>query len=431
MRRVVVTGMGIVSALGSGVDSVWSRLLAGASGIRAVEGFSTDDLACKIGGEVFLRDFSEDLLEDDSGAASVKYYSDSSGLTTRDIRRLDKFIQYGVLASGAAIADSGYELSSDEQSYRTGVILGSGMGGVRTVATAQRVLQESGSRRVSPFSVPYSMINSLSGEVALRHGYRGCNHAVVSACATGSHALGEGGRLIMCDSADVMIVGGSEATVTELSFSAFCASRAMSVGFNAAPHCASRPWDRARDGFVMGEGAGVLVLEEYSHARKRGARVYAELCGYGSTCDAYHITAPDPSARSSYMSMLHAFKQSGFSVEDVGYGNAHSTSTPLGDDIELRMIERLYGGCANGLSISSTKSSLGHSLGATGAIEAILAICALRAGDMPPTLNLEEPSLESSIDRLALRGKSKDLRAVFSNSFGFGGSNVCLVFGKC
>ena len=458
-RRVVITGLGIVSALGSDVGEVMSRLLEGRSGIGKVESFAppkeiAGEIPCRVGGEVFLRDFStpeaapapaptaeptaapepapEPEPEPAPDPAPIdRFYSDCQGLSLKERRRMDKFLQYAILASHSAIADSGYEVASDNARYRTGVLLGSGMGGVSTVAAAQRTLHSVGARRVSPFSVPYSMINSLSGEVAIRQGYLGVNYAVVSACATGAHAIGEGARAIICDDADTMIVGGSEATITDLSYSAFCAARAMSTGFNDDPEAASRPWDKLRDGFVMGEGAGVLVLEEYECARKRGARIYAELRGYGATCDGYHITAPDPAGEGSYRAMQLAFSRSGLAASAIGYGNAHSTSTPLGDDIELRTIERLYGADASGLCISSTKSALGHALGASGAIEAIISICALQRGELPPTLNLSAPSSASPIDRLALAGKSKELRAVFSNSFGFGGANVCLVFSKC
>ncbi len=428
MRRVVVTGMGVVTPLGSALEEVWQRLLCGQSGIAQVVKFRADDFSCRIGGEIFT---AEELSELPVDAPKGSRFANDLGLTAKECRRMDPFIQYAVAASTTAIADSGYIPDTDEEQNRTGVLIGSGIGGVRSFEKTSLLLESGGAKRVGPFVLPYSLINLLSGEVALRNGYRGPNYSVVSACATGAHALGEGARLVAMDDVDVMVVGGAESSVTRLSFSVFCAVRALSTGYFERPEEASRPWDKARDGFVMSEGAGVLVLEEYEHAKRRGARIYAELRGYGLSGDAYHITAPDPSGDGPFRAMKQAFKRAGLSADQIGYGNAHSTSTPLGDDIELRTIERIYAAQAEGLSVSSTKSSIGHTLGAAGALEAIFAIKSLISGDLPPTLNLLEPSGETAIDRVALKSRQKKLEAVFSNSFGFGGTNACLVFARC
>ncbi len=428
MRRVVVTGMGVVSPLGSVLEEVWQRLLSGHSGIAQVVKFRSDDFSCRIGGEIFTDEEIEALPDD---ASKKSRFANDLGLTEKERRRMDPFVQYAVAASTTAIADSGYAPDNDEARCRTGVLIGSGIGGVRSFHQTSLLLENGGARRIGPFVLPYSLINILSGEVATRNGYRGPNYSVVSACATGAHALGEAARLIAMDDADVMIVGGAESSVERLSFSVFCAVRALSTGYNERPEEASRPWDKARDGFVMSEGAGVLVLESYEHAKRRGARIYAELRGYGLSGDAYHITAPDPSGSGPFRAMTQAFRRAGLSPDQIGYGNAHSTSTPLGDDIELRTIERLYAAEAKGLSVSSTKSSIGHTLGAAGALEAIFAIKALLSGDLPPTLNLFEPSFQTDIDRVALTCRQKKLEAVFSNSFGFGGTNASLVFARC
>ncbi len=432
MRRVVVTGMGVVTPLGSALEEVWQRLLSGQSGIAQVVKFRADEFPCRIGGEIFTSEELEALPADipQKNCWGSRFANDL-GLTAKERRRMDPFVQYAVAASTTAIADAGYAPDNDEARCRTGVLIGSGIGGVRSFNETSLLLESGGVRRISPFVLPYSLINILSGEVALRNGYRGPNFSVVSACATGAHALGEGARLIEMDDADVMVVGGAESSVERLSFSVFCAVRALSTGYNERPEEASRPWDKARDGFVMSEGAGVLVLESYEHAKQRGARIYAELRGYGLSGDAHHITAPDPSGNGPFRAMTQAFRRAKLSPKQVGYGNAHSTSTPLGDDIELRTIERMYAAEAEGLSISSTKSALGHSLGAAGALEAIFAIKTLLSGDLPPTLNLHEPSVETDIDRVALTSRQKTLEAVFSNSFGFGGTNACLVFARC
>ena len=428
MRRVVVTGMGVVTPLGSKLEEVWQRLLSGQSGIAQVAKFRADEFSCRIGGEIFT---SEELEALPADVPQGSRFANDLELTAKERRRMDPFVQYAVVASTTAIADAGYAPDSDEARCRTGVLIGSGIGGVRSFNETSLLLESEGARRIGPFALPYSLINILSGEVALRNGYRGPNFSVVSACATGSHALGEGARLIAMDDADVMVVGGAESSVERLSFSVFCAVRALSTSYNDRPEEASRPWDKSRDGFVMSEGAGVLVLESYEHAKQRGARIYAELRGYGLSGDAHHITAPDPSGNGPFRAMTQAFRRAKLSPEQIGYGNAHSTSTPLGDDIELRTIELIYAAEAEGLSISSTKSSIGHALGAAGALEAIFAIKALLSGDLPPTLNLYEPSLQTAIDRVALTSRQKRLEAVFSNSFGFGGTNACLVFARC
>ena len=428
MRRVVVTGMGLVTPLGNVLEQVWQRLLAGESGIKQVVKFRTHDLACRIGGEIFT---SEEIDALPAEATTEKRFANDLSLTSKERRRMDPFVQYAVSASATAIADSGYIAETEEEQERTGVLIGSGIGGIRSFEETSLLLEKEGARRIGPFVLPYSLINILSGEVAQRHGYRGANYSVVSACSTGAHALGEGARLIKGGDVDVMVVGGAEASVSRLSFGVFCAVRALSTGYNERAEQASRPWDKARDGFVMSEGAGVLVLEEYEHAKRRGARIYAEIRGYGLSGDAYHVTAPDPSGDGPFRAMKQAFRTAGLPAERVGYGNAHSTSTPLGDDIELRTIERVYAADAEGLSVSSTKSSIGHTLGAAGALEAIFAVRTLLSGDMPPTLNLSEPSVESAIDRIALKSRHKKLEAVFSNSFGFGGTNACLVFARC
>ena len=432
MRRVVVTGMGVVSPLGSALEEVWQRLLSGKSGIAPLVKFRVDDFSCRIGGEIFTAEEIEEEIEAlPADVPARSRFANDLGLTTKERRRMDPFIQYAVAASTSAIADSGYVPDTDEKQNRTGVLIGSGIGGVRSFEETSLLLEKEGPRRIGPFMLPYSLINMLSGEVALRNGYRGPNYSVVSACATGAHALGEGARLIAMDDADVMVVGGAESSVSRLSFSVFCAVRALSTGYNERAEEASRPWDKARDGFVMSEGAGVLVLEEYEQAKRRGARIYAELRGYALSGDAYHITAPDPSGEGPFRAMQQAFRRAGLSAEQIGYGNAHSTSTPLGDDIELRTIERVYASQVKGLSVSSTKSSIGHTLGAAGALEAIFAIKALLSGDLPPTLNLLEPSMDTAIDRVPLQSRHKKLEAVFSNSFGFGGTNACLVFARC
>jgi 3-oxoacyl-[acyl-carrier-protein] synthase II len=417
MRRVVVTGMGMVSPLGDGVDATWKRLIAGESGIRAIQSFDTSDLPTKIAGEVPVGDKA-------NGHFNADLY-----MAPKDQRKVDKFIVFAVSAASQAIEDSGWQPASDEARERAGVMIGSGIGGLNTIYEGSLTVKEKGPRRLSPFFIPSALINLASGQVSIKYGLKGPNHAVVTACSTGAHAIGDAARLIALDDADLMVAGGAEAAVCRLGFAGFNACRAMSTAYNDTPAKASRPWDRGRDGFVMGEGAGAVVLEEYEHAKRRGARIYGEVIGYGLSGDAYHITAPAEDGDGGFRSMRAALKRAGLSTDTIDYINAHGTSTPLGDEIELGAVKRLFGTDAYRLSMSSTKSATGHLLGAAGAVEAIFALLSLRDQLVPPTINLDDPSEGCDIDLVPHKAKERQVRYVLSNSFGFGGTNASVIFG--
>ncbi|MCH2327483.1 MAG: beta-ketoacyl-ACP synthase II [Rhodospirillales bacterium] len=416
MRRVVVTGLGLVTSLGCGVEVNWESLLAGKSGICAIQSFDISDLPAKIAGQVPVGETAEGLFNADDW------------MTPKDQRRMDDFIVYGLTAAIQAVADSGWTAETEEDQVRTGVMIGSGIGGLNEIAK-NAVLVESGNiRHVSPFFIPASLINLVSGHVSIKFGFKGPNHSVVTACSTGAHAIGDAARLIMLDDANVMIAGGAEAAVCRLGMAGFCAARALSTSFNDTPQMASRPWDKDRDGFVMGDGAGALVLEELKHAKARGANIMAEVVGFGLSGDAHHITAPAEDGNGAQRCMEAALKRAGANPEDIDYINAHGTSTPLGDEIELAAVERVFGDHSNGLSMSSTKSAIGHLLGAAGAVESIFSILAMRDGVVPPTLNLDNSSGDSDIDLVPHQAKEHPVKTVLSNSFGFGGTNASLVF---
>ena len=416
MRRVVITGMGMVTSLGIGVDRNWAGLLAGKSGIRAIENFDVSDLPAKIAGQV-----PEGPTEDGL------FFSDD-WVSPKDRRRMDDFIVYGLCAAKQAIEDSGWVVETEEQAWRTGVLIGSGIGGLPEIAGGAIKVNEGKARRLSPFFIPASLINLISGHVSIRWGFKGPNHAVVTACSTGSHAIGDAARLIMWEDADVMVAGGAEAAVCDIGVAGFCAARALSTDFNDTPEKASRPWDKDRDGFVMGDGAGVVVLEELEHAKKRGAKIYGEVVGYGMSGDAHHITAPVENGDGAFRCMNSALKRAGMNVEEIDYVNAHGTSTPLGDEIELGAVKRVFGDHAYNISMSSTKSAIGHLLGAAGAVEVIFSLQAINNGVAPPTLNLDNPSESCDIDLVPHQPKERLIRAVLSNSFGFGGTNASLIF---
>ena len=419
MRRVVVTGLGLVTPLGTGVDHVWRRLLAGESGINAIQSFDVSDLPSKIGGQPPRGDKS-------GGGFNADEY-----MPQKEQRKVDRFIVYGMAAAQEAIEDADWRPSDEESLERTGVMIGSGIGGLETICEGAVTVHERGPRRLSPFFIPAALINLVSGHVSIRYGFKGPNHAVVTACSTGAHAIGDAARLIALDDADVMIAGGAEATVNRIGIAGFCASRALSTSYNDTPSEASRPWDKGRDGFVMGEGAGVLVLEELEHARKRGARIYAEVTGYGLSGDAYHITAPPDDGNGGYRSMRAAIKRAQLDPAQVDYVNAHGTSTPLGDVIELGAVKRLFGPAVQSISMSSTKSAIGHLLGAAGAVEAIFCTLAIRDRVAPPTLNLEDPADEAdSIDLVPRQPRERPVQHALSNSFGFGGTNASLVLSR-
>ena len=415
-RRVVITGMGIVCPLGIGVERVWKRLIAGESGIGAIQSFDTKDLTAKIAGQV------------PAGARAEGKLDLSEWIPVKDQKKMDRFIQLAVVAAEEAVLDAGWMPEDEDSRCRTGVMIGSGIGGLPTIYEASVLVHQGKTRRLSPFFIPSALINLASGHVSIKFGFKGPNHSAVTACATGVHALGDAARLIALGDADVMVAGGAEAAVSELGMAGFCASRALSTGFNETPQQASRPWDEGRDGFVMGEGAGVVVLEEYAHAKRRGAKIYAEVIGYGMSGDAHHITAPSDTGDGAFRSMRSALADAGVTPSQVQYVNAHGTSTPLGDDLELGAVERLWGDAAKSLAMSSTKSSIGHLLGAAGAVEGIFSILAIRDKVAPPTLNLEKPSRESPIDRVAKSAQSRSINIALSNSFGFGGTNASIVF---
>ena len=415
MRRVVVTGLGLVTPLASGVEASWERLLAGKSGAKRIDTFDASDLSCKIASFV------------PRGATADGLFNPDDWMEPKEQRRVDDFILFGMAAAQMAFADSGIEFKTTEERERAGVLIGSGIGGLDGIAKEAMVLAEKGPRRVSPFFITGRLINLVSGQVSIRLGLKGPNHAVVTACSTGAHAIGDASRLIMLGDADIMLAGGTEGAVCEIGVAGFCACKALTTHYNDNPTKASRPYDRDRDGFLIGEGAGVVVLEEYEHAKARGAKIYAEIIGYGLTGDAHHITAPSEDGDGGFRSMRAALARAGLEPKDIDYVNAHGTSTPLGDEIELKAVERLFGNAAGHLVMSSTKSSIGHLLGAAGAVEAIFSILAIRDNIAPPTINLENPSVDTPINLAAGKAVQKPINAVLSNSFGFGGTNATLV----
>jgi 3-oxoacyl-[acyl-carrier-protein] synthase II len=415
-RRVVVTGMGIACPLGLGVEHVWKRLTAGESGIGAIQSFDVSQLPAKIAGQV------------PGGPKAEGKLDLSEWIPVKDLKKMDRFIQLALVAAEEAVQDAGWTPEAEADRIRTGVMIGSGIGGLPTIYEASVLIKEGKYRRLSPFFIPSALINLASGHVSIRYGFKGPNHSVVTACATGVHALGDAARLIALGDAEVMVAGGAEAAVSEIGMAGFCASRALSTAFNDTPAQGSRPWDKDRDGFVMGEGAGVLVLEEYEHAKARGAKIYAEVVGYGMSGDAHHITAPSEDGDGAFRSMQAALRSAGVTPDGVQYVNAHGTSTPMGDDLELGAVERLWGDAAKGLAMSSTKSAVGHLLGAAGAVEGIFSVLAIRDGVAPPTLNLDEPSKASPIDRVAKVAQDRKIDVALSNSFGFGGTNASIVF---
>jgi len=415
-RRVVVTGMGICSPLGLGVENVWKKLIHGDSGISAIQSFDVADLPAKIAGQVPAG------TREDGGLSLAEW------IPIKDQRKMDRFIHLGLVAAIEAVEDSGWMPDDEESREATGVMIGSGIGGLQTIYEASVQVYEGKIKRLSPFFIPSALINLVSGHLSIKYGFKGPNHSAVTACATGVHAIGDAARLIMWGDADVMVAGGAEASVVPLGIGGFCAARALSTDFNDRPQQASRPWDKDRDGFVMGEGAGVVVLEELEHARARGAKIYGEVVGYGLSGDAHHITAPAEGHDGAFRAMRAAFRNGGLMPSDVQYVNAHGTSTPMGDDLELEAVERFFGDDAQGLAMSSTKSATGHLLGAAGAVEAIFSLLAIRDGVAPPTLNLDEPSRASVIDRVAHSAQDRKIDCVLSNSFGFGGTNASVIF---
>jgi 3-oxoacyl-[acyl-carrier-protein] synthase II len=416
MRRVVVTGLGMVTPLACGVEATWQRLINGENGARRIETFDVSDLPVKIACQVPRGDGSNGTFNPDQW------------MEPKERRKVDDFIVFAMGAARQALEDADWKPASYDDQIKTGVIIGSGIGGLSGIAETAIVLKERGPRRVSPFFIPGRLINLASGYVSIAHGLRGPNHAVVTACSTGAHAIGDAARLVALGDAEVMVAGGAESPISRIGMAGFVACRALSTSFNGTPERASRPYDRDRDGFVMGEGAGILVLETYEHAKQRGAKVYAEIVGYGLSGDAYHITAPAEDGDGALRCMRAAIARAGIPPAEIDYINAHGTSTPLGDEIEVGAVHRLLGNAAGRVSMSSTKSSIGHLLGAAGAVEAIFSILAMRDGVVPPTLNLDNPSVQTPIDLVPHQSKKRDVDVVLSNSFGFGGTNACLVF---
>lgn len=416
MRRVVVTGLGIVCPLGCGVEATWQNILAGKSGARRIDTFEVEDLPCKIACTIPRGDGSNGTFNPDDW------------MEPKEQRKVDDFIIFAMAAAKQALDDAGWHPKSYEDQAASGVLIGSGIGGIDGIAETAITLKERGPRRVSPFFIPGRLINLAGGYVSIAHGLKGPNNAVVTACSTGSHAIGDAARLIALGDADVMVAGGTESPVNRLSVAGFSAARALSTSFNDTPEKASRPYDKDRDGFVMGEGAGIVVLEEYEHAKARGAKIYGELIGYGLSGDAYHITAPSPDGDGAFRCMQAAIRRAGISPAEIDYINAHGTSTPLGDEIELNAVYRLAGNAAATITMSSTKSMVGHLLGAAGAVEAIFSLLALRDQVAPPTINLDNPSVETPIDLAPHKAVKREINTVLSNSFGFGGTNATLVF---
>ena len=418
MRRVVITGMGMVSPLGCGVETTWQRLLKGESGAKKIDTFDVSDISCRIACVV------------PRGDGSGGTFNADQWMEPKEQRKVDNFILFGMSAARQALDDAGWRPQSYEEQTSTGVLIGSGIGGVEGIAANAVILHEKGPRRVSPFFIPGRIINLASGYVSIEFGLKGPNHAVVTACSTGAHAIGDAARMVALGDAEVMVAGGTESPVNRISLAGFAALRALSTGFNEDPTRASRPYDKDRDGFVMGEGAGAVVVEALEHAQARGAKIYAELIGYGMSGDAYHITAPSPDGDGAFRCMSMALKRAGITAGDIDYINAHGTSTPLGDEIELGAVQRLVGNAAGRVSMSSTKSCIGHLLGAAGAVEAIFSILAIRDGVAPPTINLDNPSVETPIDLVPHKARKRDINIALSNSFGFGGTNASLIFSR-
>ena len=417
MRRVVITGLGLVTPLGVGVRHCWQRLIDGQSGISQITSFDVSDLPSKIAGMVPLGPVAD-------GGFDADHF-----VPPKDQRKNDPFIIFALAAAQEAVEDSGWLPQTDEDRDRTGTMIGSGIGGLQGIADGALLLAERGPRRLSPFFIPAALINLASGQVSIRYGFKGPNHAVVTACSTGAHAIGDAARLIAFDDADVMVAGGAEAAVSRLGVAGFASARALSTGYNDRPTEASRPYDRGRDGFVMGEGAGIVVLEELEHAKRRGAKIYAEVVGYGMSGDAFHITAPAEDGNGGFRSMQAALKRAGMSPADIDYVNAHGTSTPVGDEIELNAVKRLFGAALDDAAMSSTKSAIGHLLGAAGAVEAIFSVLAINDNVAPPTLNLHDPTEAClGVDLVPLKAEERPIRAALSNSFGFGGTNASLIF---
>ena len=416
MRRVVVTGLGLVTPLASGVEATWTRLLEGRSGAGRVEKFEVSDIACQIACQVPRGDGSDGSFNPDQW------------MEPKEQRKVDDFILFGIAAATQALRDADWAPKTYEDQCASGVLIGSGIGGLGGIYETSILLKEKGPRRISPFFIPGRLINLISGYVSIQHGLKGPNHSVVTACSTGAHAIGDAARLIGLGDADVMVAGGAESAVTRIGLAGFAACRALSTGFNDRPTQGSRPYDKDRDGFVMGEGAGCVVLEEYEHAKARGARIYAEVVGYGLSGDAYHITAPAEDGDGAFRCMTMALKRAGMAASEIDYINAHGTSTPLGDEIELGAVQRLVGEAGRNLSLSSTKSSIGHLLGAAGAVEAVFSILAMRDQIAPPTLNLDNPSVTTEIDLVPHKARPRKIDVALSNSFGFGGTNASLVF---
>jgi 3-oxoacyl-[acyl-carrier-protein] synthase II len=415
MRRVVVTGLGMVSPLGSDVETTWKRILNGESGAKRIDTFEVSDLTSQIACNV------------PRGDGTSGTFNPDQWMEPKEQRKVDDFVIFAMGAARQALDDARWHPATEEERCATGTMIGSGIGGLTGIAEASIILKERGPRKLSPFFIPGRLINLASGFVSIEHGLKGPNHSVVTACSTGAHAIGDASRLIGLGDADVMVAGGTESPVSRISMSGFCALRALSTGYNDTPEKASRPYDRDRDGFVMGEGAGIVVLEEYEHAKKRGAKIYAEIVGYGLSGDAFHITAPSADGDGAFRCMSAALKRAGLSASDLDYINAHGTSTPLGDEIELGAVQRLLGNAASKVSMSSTKSSTGHLLGAAGAVETIFSILAIRDNVAPPTINLENPSVETAIDLVPLKARPREINVALSNSFGFGGTNASLI----
>ncbi|MCC8959856.1 beta-ketoacyl-ACP synthase II [Bradyrhizobium sp. Pear77] len=415
MRRVVVTGLGMLTPLGCGVDATWTRILTGDSGGKKIDTFEVSDLPSQVACYIPRGDGSNGTFNPDQW------------MEPKDQRKVDDFILYAMCAARQALDDANWHPKSDEDQFATGTMIGSGIGGLTGIAETAVLLKERGPRRVSPFFIPGRLINLASGYVSIEHGLKGPNHSVVTACSTGAHAVGDAARLIALGDADVMLAGGAESPISRIGIAGFCAARALSTGFNDTPEKASRPYDKDRDGFVMGEGAGVLVLEEYEHAKQRGAKIYAEVTGYGLSGDAFHITSPPPDGNGGFRSMSMALKRAGLVASDLDYINAHGTSTQVGDEIELGAVERLLGNAASKVSMSSTKSATGHLLGAAGAIEAIFAVLAIRDNVVPPTINLDNPSVQTAIDLVPHTSRKRDVNVALSNSFGFGGTNASVI----
>ena len=418
MRRVVVTGMGMVTPLACGVEATWARLIAGESGARKIDTFDVSDITCKIAGMIPYGDGSNGT------------YNPDQWMEPKEQRKVDKFIVYAMCAAKQALEHAGWKPSTPDEQYTTGVMIGAGIGGVEGIADTAITLHERGPRRVSPFFIPGRIINLASGYVSIEHGLKGPNSAVVTACSTGSHAIGDAGRMIALGDADVMVAGGTESPVNRISLAGFAAVRALTTGFNDRPTKASRPYDKDRDGFLMGEGAGVVVPEEYEHAKARGAKIYAELIGYGMSGDAFHITAPTSDGDGAFRCMNAAIKRAGIQAGDIDYINAHGTSTPLGDEIELGAVERVVGNAASRISMSSTKSSIGHLLGASGAVEAVVLALAVDRQAAPPTINSIHPDPECDLDYVPNQTRELPIRNALSNSFGFGGHNASILFGR-